>query len=93
MIDIILRALLYLSAGLDLGTTWKGMSMGQKEASPILGQSPYRQAAIVFGSVIGVDAVTRYALNHGALALSIVGLCAVAGAHLFASVLNLRRLR
>jgi hypothetical protein len=93
MIDIVLRALLYLSAGLDLGTTWKGMSMGQKEANPILGQSPYRQAAIVFGSVIGVDIATRYAVNFGVSWLAIVGLSLVAGVHLFAAALNLRRLR
>lgn len=90
MILTILRALLYVSAGLDLGSTWKGMSMGQKEANPILGQNKIVQGVMVIGSIIAVDLMSRWAAGQDSLAAAVLLLASVSTLHLVAFLLNLR---
>ena len=90
MILTILRAILYVSAGLDLGSTWKGMSAGQKEANPILGQNRLVQGVIVFGSIIVVDLVSRWAQGQGSTFAAVLVLASVSALHLVAFLLNLR---
>ena len=92
MVIEILRAAMYIAAGLDLGTTWKGMSLGQREANPILGQNRIRQAALVLGSVIFTDLMMRWALGQGEILIAVIGYAIIGAIHAVPAILNLRRI-
>ena len=84
------RAVLYGGVGLDMGTTWQGMRSGNLELNPILGQNPKQHAAIVIGSAIAVDLVTRHLSRTGHGKLAAATNFSIGGLHIVAGIHNLR---
>jgi hypothetical protein len=84
------RMTLYGSAISDLGTTWHGLNQGRYEANPVLGQSRVRQGALVMGSVVALDFVSRGLFKSGHPKLAAVVNFIVSGAHGYATVRNAR---
>lgn len=79
--------LLYMSVGLDLGTTWQAMHFGWMEANPLMKQSKVRHVVLALGTAIGADLMARHFLLPSPLALLILS---PAGFHFWAAWHNLR---
>lgn len=84
------RAFLFTGTALDLGTTYGGRFNGMREASPLLGSNPVRQGAIVIGSVVVLDRVTRHVANAGHPKLANFANYTVGAIHFACGGLNLR---
>ncbi len=87
------RIALYSSTAFDITTTERVLRAGGRELNPIAGQNPYRRNAIVIGSTVAADLLTRWLRKKGSPRLATVLNFTISGLHFGAGIHNARQLR
>lgn len=87
------QTFLFAGTAMDIGSTIVPHASGIREGNPLLGSSRIRQSAIMTGSVIGVNHLTKKIASSGHPRLATFLNFAIGGVHFAAAGSNIRLVR